>query len=473
MKQTGAKQPSVADEQTERVVRALEETDRAGRAPASIRDDPGRFLRDLYEVWHRQGGKEGGRPRNSIRKMRDQWLVGRQAVPSLHPKLMGRIKVTRADARAMIDLFLTRWRYADGDEPVGSMTRDRYIAFPTADPKRLRDHLVHVLFASGGGTKGRSILLPELAAKSRVHGMDLRVQSFLGSEYRQCDALITFSRNRIAVGPNPAETMKNFFFLLNGFYEDDQRRQESKCIFIWVVDLGRRLFEDDRSFREFYNAGFLALLLQAFAMFDSEQDSATGQKGRLFRELRIFDPTLRRQRWKWLVERSVVIAENLRWEEFGGLYGDEERDVSKIRLRDSGITAQHILPLETPANWNSSLKRLVGRKFNLGDITFTTLINKNGWEERNERKYQKYFAHARTLKDADIGISNARSESIELPYAGRQYEEASRIVYLSALYRLRRENNLESEEMTAFAYLRKLGFNALRIDDFIKILSIK
>ena len=104
-----------ADElQAERVTAALEETDRTGRVPAFVRENPGQFLRDMYDVWHRQGGKEGGRWRNSIRKMRDEWLVGRNTVPSLHPKLMGRVKATRSDARALIDLFLTRWRYGEG-----------------------------------------------------------------------------------------------------------------------------------------------------------------------------------------------------------------------------------------------------------------------------------------------------------------------------------------------------------------------
>ena len=86
-----------------------------------------------------------------------------------------------------------------------------------------------------------------------------------------------------------------------------------------------------------------------------------------------------------------------------------------------------------------------------------------------KKKVLKYFAHARTIKNTDTKTSNATSESVELPDAGSHYEEANRIIYLSALYRLQPERNLDSEEITAFAYLRKLGFNALKIDDFIRI----
>ncbi|MEM9378227.1 MAG: hypothetical protein AAGA72_18570, partial [Pseudomonadota bacterium] len=57
--------------QAERVEAALYEAGQTGHAPRLVTDNPGQFLRDMYEVWHRQGGKEAGRWRNSIRKMRE------------------------------------------------------------------------------------------------------------------------------------------------------------------------------------------------------------------------------------------------------------------------------------------------------------------------------------------------------------------------------------------------------------------
>ena len=467
MGQRKIKEKSPEDLKAERVTAALEETDRTGRTPLFVRENPGQFLRDMYEVWHRQGGKEGGRWRNSIRKMRDEWLTGRNAVPSLHPKLMGRVKLTRSDVRALLDLFLGRWRIAVGDDPISAMTDDGYVGFEATDVRRLRDCLTNLLNSK---SEREAFLLPKKEAKPRLHGASLPIHAFIEGEYQHCDALAMLSRNRIAIGPSPPETMKNFLYLFNAFYEEDKKKSGSGCIFIWIVDMGRRLFEDDQSFSEFYNAGFLSLLLQSFAAFDSEQDAATEQRGKLFRQLRIFDPIARQQRWEWLAQRSVVVAENLRWEEFGELYGEEENEIHKVRLRDSGVTAQHILPRETPPNWSFHLRRLAGKKVDVGNVSITAFLNKKGWSISPEKDdYLRYFAHARTIKNTDVGTPNTTFESIELSPPGENYDEAFRIVYFSALHRLSGKSNPDSEEFTAFAYLRKLGFNVLNINDFIRI----
>ena len=461
------KEKSPEELKAERVTAVLEETDRTGKAPAFVRESPGQFLRDMYEVWHRQGGKEGGRWRNSIRKMRDEWLTGRNAVPSLHPKLMGRVKLTRSDVRALLDLFLGRWRIAEGDDPISAMTTDGYVAFAVGGQRLLRDVLLVALLPSGSVHR-RTLMLPACLPKPRAQADDMKIQTFI-EEYRECDALVTFSRNRIVVDSTPSEAMKNFFYLFNAFYEEDSKRNRSKCTFIWIVDFGRRIFEDDQSFRGYFNAGFLSLLLQSFCSFDSEHDQPIERQGKLLRQLRIFDSKKRHDRWNWLVQRSVVIAENLRWEEFEDLYSDEENDILKIRLRDSGVTAQHILPSEIPPIWNSSIKSLIGKSTNFDNISFTTLFNKNGWSGKSKSRYLKYFSHARTIKSSETGISDTIIQSVEMPYPGDHYDEAFRIIYFSALYRLSGKRDIDSEEMTAFAYLRKLGFNILKVDDFIRI----
>jgi len=425
----------------------------------------------MYEVWHRQGGKVGGRPRNSIRKMRDEWLVKRHAVPSLHPKLMGRVKLTRSDVRALLDLFLERWRWVGGDAPLSYITTDGYAGFEATDLRRLRDLLTKT-FGSTQAKNGRGLLqLPAQELSERVHTDDLRIKTFIESEYRQCDALITFSRDRIAVGPTPSIAMKNFFYFLNQFYQDDIKRNESKCIFVWIIDLGKRIFEDNKSFLEFYNAGFLSLLLQTFSTFDSEDDIRSEGRGKIFRQMRIIDPKKRKERWNWLCERSVVIAENTRWEELDDFYLGEENEINKIRLRDIGITSEHVLPNESPNRWSKSLKKLTGKNKNSENISFTTLLNKKSWISSVDSKYLKQFAHARTIKNTDIGSPNTTIESIELPSAGDLYDEACRLIYYAALHRLKSDKNPNSEEMTAVAYLRKLGFHVLTVHDFIGIFN--
>ena len=456
--------------QAERVTAALEETDRTGRAPAFIRENPGQFLRDMYDVWHRQGGKEGGRWRNSIRKMRDEWLVGRNAVPSLHPKLMGRVKVTRSDARALIDLFLTRWRYGEGGDTLSSMTRDGYVGFAAKDGRQIVAALVRAIFSS---TK-TSVEFPLRESQTRASSDDLRIETFIKSDYSQCDSLITFSRGRIAVGPNPANTIKSFVQFFRQLYKEDNKGENKNKIFIWVVDFGQRLVEFDESFIEYFNAGFLSLLLQAFAKFDSEADDAEFSKhGKFYRKLRIQDANERLKRWQWLSERSVVIAENLRLEEVDRFYAKDDELLNNIRLRDSPVTQQHILPQEPPPNWIKDIKDLVGNRIDMKNISFTVLLNKDGWNKHDPRGNDlKYYAHARILRSPDADFVTATVESVALSPAGPIYDDAFRILYLAAAGRLSGKLDLDSDEAIALSYLQKLDFRVLKLADFVRIHSL-
>lgn len=458
--------------QTERVVAALEEIEKTGRTEKVVSESPGHFLRDMYEVWHRQGGLVGGRPRNSIRKMREQWLVGKSHVPSLHPKLMGRVKLTRSDVRALVDLFLTRWRYGEGGDLLSSMTTDGYVQFASVDRKQLRDKLLKLLLVSvSRGARGE-VQLPLQENQPRGGAGDLRVESFIETEYRDCNALITFSRNRIAVGPNPPQIMKNFFYLFNSFFEEEANKRSS-CIFIWIVDLGLRSFEENESFDNFYNASFLALLLHAFRTFDSKKDDQESEHGELFRHLRILEPAQRIKRWKWLCERSVVVADNLRLEEFQDLYDDEEDQRRRIRFKDAEIRSQNILPSEIPMGWISPLRKLTGRKIDINNISFTSLIKGDAVGAKGPRSNQvKYFAHARTINDLRDEDSNIIVDSLELPSPGGNYDDAFRMVHLASLYRLGDKRNFDSEEATAFAYLRHLGYQVLKIEDFMRVVHL-
>ena len=43
-----------------------------------ITDAPGAFLWEFYKAWVENGGQDGGKNRNSIRRMREVWLTGDQ-----------------------------------------------------------------------------------------------------------------------------------------------------------------------------------------------------------------------------------------------------------------------------------------------------------------------------------------------------------------------------------------------------------
>ena len=423
----------------------------------------------MYDVWHRQGGKEGGRWRNSIRKMRDEWLTGRNAVPSLHPKLMGRVKVTRSDARALTDLFLTRWRYGEGDDALSAMTRDGYVGFAAGDRQRCRNTLVQTMFGGLSDGSGRAILLPEQESRSSVRTDDLRVETFIESDFSECDALITFSRGRIAVGPSPANTIKSFVQFFRALYKNYTNEKSKEKIFVWVVDFGQRKIELDDSFVEYFNAGFLSLLLQAFAKFDSEADDSEIHS-KLYRKLRIISPEEQRKRWKWLYERSVIVVENLRLSEVSSMYSKEYDLLDSLPLRGISVTQQHVLPQEIPPKWTKDIKSLTGRNYNLQNISFTVLYNKDGWRglEGRTRNF-KYYAHARILQSPDANFATAIVQSVELNPPDEEYDDAYEILYRAALGRLNDDLSGDPEGATALAYLRRINFHVLRIPDFLRV----
>ena len=475
MVQKKRSEKTAEDLQTERITAALEETDRTGKTPDFIRENPGQFLRDMYEVWHRQGGKEGGRWRNSIRKMRDEWLTGRNAVPSLHPKLMGRVKVTRSDARALIDLFLTRWRYGEDNDPVVSMTSDGYIEFTANDRRLLRDILLSGVIRSSEPSKG--IDLPIQRRERDSFEETKRRWVNVEQVMRESDALITLSRHRIAVGGNTIETMTNFWHFLNHLYLNDQKSGESNRILVWVVDIGERLVEQEFSFSEYYNAGLLALQLKSFACFDSIYDDEKSGRSLLLPRLRIAEDVHRNQRWDWLSERTIIAVQNLRREEFDGLYEDQDAKVDSIRLKEIGVTAENILPNKTPREWSKTLRLLYGRQTEAADATITVFYKEIERPQSGPARDIRYFAHgpaSGSVKPEEDPLPNVAlsTRSIELQSPGQNYDDAFRLLYWAARFRLGLGGQDEREQsFDALAYLRHHSFRFLLLNDFLRVFS--
>ena len=245
---------SKSSEQSERILEALQEMDRSGRMPADVQSNPGQFLRDLYEVWHRQGGKEGGRWRNSIRKMREEWLVGRNAVPSLHPKLMGRVKVTQSDVKALVDLFLIKWRFPDAGETNQILTSDGFASYQANDLNKLRENIVNSLFV--GDRRARGFQLPQSDEGQSKFEETERNWNEIEKILRQSNALITMSKHKIAVGPTPSKTISNTWHLLDEVYKYDRENDFPDRLLIWIVDLGSRDVDSPHSFDGISTLGF-------------------------------------------------------------------------------------------------------------------------------------------------------------------------------------------------------------------------
>ena len=477
MGQRKSKEKSAEEQQTERVTAVLESVDEKGETPGFLRENPGRFLRDMYEVWHLQGGMEGGRWRNSIRRMREDWLTGRNHVPSLHPKLMGRVRVTRSDARALIDLFLGRWRYAEGQDPLRTITTDGYVGFPASDRRKLRDLLLRALVRSGDADA--AIELPRQRREQDTIEETKRRWVNVEQVMRDADALVTLSRHRITVESSAVETMANFWHIMNHLYRSDQSNGGSERIFIWVVDIGERLVEQKTSFSEYLNAGQLALQFKSFASFDSLYDNNTTTSSTLLPRLQIAEDVHRNQRWEWLSARTVIAIQNLRREEFDGLYEDQDVVPRELRLKEIGVTAENILPNKTPREWAKTLRMLYGRNTEAADATITVFYRQPTSSSEKSERDVRYFAHgpAVTGKDAAGGsLPNVAlaTRSLELQSPHQNYDDAFRLLYWAARFRLRKGNEDERREsLVALAYLRNHGFRFLRLGDYLRVFSIR
>jgi hypothetical protein len=290
--------------------------------------------------------------------------------------------------------------------------------------------------------------------------------------------------------------MKFFWQLFKNFHETMEERNQ---IFIWIIDIGSRQAEDDEAWAEFFNFEMLKAQFRAFATFDSDDDSDDADndsadeqteleqrsaiREAFLRSLTIPEQTHREKRWRWLCDHTVIIIQNLRKEEFSHLYEAEDTGMEKIRLKDTGVTAENILPKMLPHSWarHRQLRDLYGSRLeNVADATLTAFYKQNGWDSEvslaNRRGVVdvRYFAHALTSRQTTHNIVNPASAALskEIDSPGEAYDEAFRIVYWAARHRLQakdKETQKSSDWAIAAAYLNNQGFRTLRLADFLAI----
>jgi len=87
----------------------------------------------------------------------------------------------------------------------------------------------------------------------------------------------------------------------------------------------------------------------------------------------------------------------------------------------------------------------------------------------------KYFAlsgDVRADKENNLrDIDNYSASILELPNPGHNYDTAVGVVHFASLYRLSRGEK-GGEEALSMAYLKKLGFEILRVDDYVRIFGL-
>lgn len=473
----------------EKIRSALTEIEETGVMPDCVTATPGAFLWEFYKAWVENGGRDGGKNRNSIRRMRDVWLTGEHDVKSLHPKLTGRVRVGRDDARALMSLFLRRWTFVGVKDGDWILTADGYAPFPCRDCRKLCDQLLDAMYADGSEQADAGLLLP-----ARVGVDELTSASDDWNEiaklYGDLDALITLSRHNSAVGPTPWDTIRLFWHYMNYLYETIG---DNDTIFIWIIDIGVRQVEDESAWKDFLNFEMMKTKFRAFASFDSEsdphddvegerRDSSTAARSGIhdafLRSITIPEEGHREKRWKWLCERCVIVIQNLRMEEFEHLYEDEDQQAGKFRLRDIGVTAENILPSMVPPIWaqNRELRELYGRDLKeISDATLTVHYHHDVSNlEHDDPDCVRYFAHApnRSRTDETTYDTAARSKKLESP--GEHYDEAMHLVYWAARHRLKkirgdRDDSDQHQWQIAVAYLRNQGFRVIRLQEFMRI----
>ncbi len=462
---------------TQEIKDLLAEIDRTGKAPTSVVERPGEFLRRFYEAWYENGGLEGGKPRNSIRRMRNEWLKGKAIVPSLHPKLTGQIKLSRAEATSLIDLFLTRWEYVGNRRDVDNVSPEGYIQFPASDKATLLRTVAEALFDGDPTSETESLLLPDQSISRLVQEDDADVGI---DQYQdiilQSDTSIIMSRQKTVLGPNSEDTARIFWHYLSSIYNYDKENRNSQRNLVWMVASGERYIEDQRSVAEFFNIGFLIVLLRMFVSFHSERDQSEDISGTLARKLWLPETTQRHDRARWLHENAAIIVQNLDRETFKKLYPEEVEFFHKLRLKDTDITPEHIFPSVIPNIWAKPIRSIYKKGLDTLDQATITVHLGEGDRTKSSNSV-RYAVHGGTsefsLADkGDFSDLVWQFRSLDLQSPGSSYDDAAQIVRSAVTYRLRHTGDYEvTDESVALAYLHKLGYQVLSLSDFFKVFS--
>ncbi len=154
--------------------------------PAMVADQPGIFLRMLYEQWRRQGGQLNGKPRHSVRHLRE--LIGREhEIKSLTPKLSGQTRLKRNDAYALLKTMLSCWSLIQ-ESPTYDISSKAYQAFPFNDLESTVEHIVNSIFTNHEFAR-KGILVGEKREPSRIRYQKISNRND-ANEYEKPESLV-------------------------------------------------------------------------------------------------------------------------------------------------------------------------------------------------------------------------------------------------------------------------------------------
>ncbi len=460
---------------------ALHEIDQSGRVPGWIRDDPGGFLSDLYALWVANGGRVSGKNRNSIRNLM-AWLGPTSQVKSLPQKLRGAVKLKETDATVLVHEFLKRWKPLEARAGHVGTADTGYQPFPSEERALLVDNLIRAMYAPDREGANRHIQLRETRAQRANLSDEIVSPEVYKRMLAGADALVVFSRHRsVASESFLAQAMEGFWQILRGF-SDVLKEDERQRTIIWVLNIGNRQVEDKNAWRDFINVEILKAQLEAFAHFDSQEDLRDNSEdnsgedfadlldNRIRKKIEMPSAEYRIDRWKRLIENSVLIIEHLRDEEINTLFPEEMKEDKAERVKDIGVFAEHLLPHALPPAWTNITRLYRDEMKSVSDATFAAMLHLPKSKDETSPRVE-YYAYAPLHR----GPTRGRIMQVPLAPPGEAYDDAFHLAYLSARYRLKdRFGNASKKKAsgrTAVRYLRKLGFEVLTVPDLFRLFS--
>jgi len=426
----------------------LAELARLGTDLSILQTEPGDVFRIIYDHWVERGGHRRGKPRNSVRKIK-LWLGEDTGVRSLETKLAGRTQLQRQDAVKLLTLFLQRWSYhAD---------KQAYEPYRSGEMEELAEKLAEAFYP-----KGRQAILLPLRSRETTNGRVSAGSVSKGASpsarpsrevmkefFADSDALITVSRERTLIGPDPAKSMRLFRSLMREFHEIDQR-DDRKRILIWAIDIGLR-DDHESAVLTFLNTVLLAAHFQAIAVVDSIPDIDL---------------------WRWLTKRVVILVGSLRDDEIERCYRAAGIESSGVASHQPWFVGDRLFLEAVPGRW-IEVDRLIdafGRE--QGELWqrpgITAHLALDGWDlqhpaEVDPRKDLRFLFHA------PLPAGEGRAGCIELGQPGHRWGDAFRLACTAAFGRLGFERHAGriADPVEATALLRRQGWAVLTLQDFL------
>jgi hypothetical protein len=414
---------------------------------ANPAEAPVDFVRELARSWKAMGGFLSGKPRHSHRYLDELLRLQGTHIRSLTPKLVGRTNLRPTDAGILVRLFLSYWRYI-GNSNVGesvALSSDVYEPMlPAAEVGEVSAFVAEQIAVREGETRtaaGESDSAGAIA--SSPVGQD--TIELIASEFEESIAFFTAAIGSAVLTPSDETALVGFRRLMDWLWTIERSDRRGR-IPIWMVDLGRQVFDDPESRKRFMHVQQLIARFKALVLFKDDDT------------------------WSWLQSRAIIVLHDIR---------SGQRDASHLPAFDP----HHVLFSAIPPKWAGSRHfiELYGREPSQANYSIflrppAQFHERKGGPDQSAIAGQsytlRYFGHA-LFKTGENSDPDMRGLSLEAP--GWSYVEALGTVFVAArqvlgLPEISTElviDGIKIDPDHAIEKLRHHGFRLLRLDQFV------